>query len=411
MLVITYRFPFMSNLGKYVVLLTFWISLMLMPAFHLVRPLGGESIFGYTMTSVDYERLLSFSYKVLIISCLSWYFFSLFQGKKRKVVYEYHPKQMSQTQVYSWFALMFICSGLCLVLGIGKMGSMDSVILPFHLNGILVLAKMILFPKVFAIIVENIILCKKKVPRLYYLLFGAWAILEVFTRLSKSAIMNAFLTVAIVLFLYYRPNIKSIIRIGAPIILAFLLLYPTVELMRSSGESNLTESFNSSVKQSNKSIEDMILPPLNRTFMIPSYYAKDYPWVNHEQLFDFSKAPLLMTIGGAARYQTFVIDGFPDDSVNSSGTTGLQDPLLFGGYGLCFIVIVLLVALAFLVDSLIEKRMISMYVMLFLMLWSFCNYQNITSFTDSLGLQYFAMRIAAIWMAFQLNFKRKVVKC
>jgi len=407
-LVVTSRFSFFANFSKYVILLTYWISLMFMPVFKLVKNITGEDgAYGYAMTPLDYQRILSFSPSVIIVVCLSWMVFSAFRKKGRPVMYEYKPKLLSKNSVYICFAVMYFCSALAVVFGIGRMGSEDSVVLPFHLNGIIVLAKMVFFPILFAIIVENYVINKRNVPNKYYVLFTGWALIEVFTRLSKSALLNAFLTVAVLLFIYYRPKLKTIIKIATPLFAAFLLLYPIVEIMRSSGDANLIESFKSASSQDETSAGDMILNPLNRTFMIPSYYAKDYTWVNHNSLFDFSKVPVLLVTGGAARYQTIVIDGFPPDAVNSSGTTGLQDPLLFGGYGLCYIVIVLLMLFAFLIDSLVYKRMISIYVTLLLLLWGFCNSQNITSFTDAVGLQYIIMRLFAIWIAYRLNFRRR----
>lgn len=84
--------------------------------------------------------------------------------------------------------------------------------------------------------------------------------------------------------------------------------------------------------------------PLNRTFMTPAQYMKDYSYINNEALFDFSKAPVLYAMGGSAVYQTFIIDGYPPTAIHSSGTSGLTDPLLHGGYGLSYIIVVSLVS-------------------------------------------------------------------
>lgn len=414
-ILITSRYSIFRNMGKYVILLTYCISLLFMPGFHLVKNITGEDegAFGYMMTDLDYEHIMSFSPKVLLITCASWLIISSFRntGKtKQYEQYEYSPKLLPKNIIYAVFILMYFLSMLTAFWGIGKMGSEDAIILPFHLNGIIVLAKIVFFPIFFAIIVENCILCQKKIPTMYYVLFTGWALLEVFTRLSKSALLNAFLPLGIVLIIYYRPNLKTIIKVATPIFMAFLLLYPIVELMRHSDETSFLEGFKSASKQTEDNTgAGFLLQPLNRNFMIPSYYAKDYNWVNHERLFDFSKAPIILITGGAARYQTVVIDGYPADAINSSGTTGLQDPLLYGGYGLCYIIILLLVLFAFYIDTLFYKKMISIYAALLILLWTFCNNQNITQFTDSVGLQYIIMRLFAIWLAYRINFRRKTV--
>jgi len=68
MLFILEKFPFLKHFGKHLVLLTFWISLMFMPAFHLVKTLQGENgNFGYRITAIDYEHILSFGSKVLLL--------------------------------------------------------------------------------------------------------------------------------------------------------------------------------------------------------------------------------------------------------------------------------------------------------------------------------------------------------
>ena len=76
-LVVTSRFSFFANFSKYVILLTYWISLMFMPVFKLVKNITGEDgAYGYAMTPLDNQRILSFSPSVIIVVCLSWMVFS-----------------------------------------------------------------------------------------------------------------------------------------------------------------------------------------------------------------------------------------------------------------------------------------------------------------------------------------------
>jgi len=411
MLLITNSQPFLKNFGKYVVLLTLWISLMFMPAFHLVKNLTGtDGLRGYAITPIDYERILSLGSKVLLISCASWIILSIFSQKTHKETIVYKPHLIKRSNVRLTFVFMFALSVFSMLIGLSRMGA-KGIELPFHLAGIITLIRVVFFPIFFAVVVENHILCKKKVPTDYYLWFFIWALLEVFVRLSKSALINSFMVVAVVMYIYYRPNVKTIIRLAGPIIVLFLFLYPIVETMRSQGGQSLTEDFVSASKQVDEenTSENPLMQPLNRTFMIPHMYAKDYGWVNHNELFDFSKTPVLLAWGGSARYQTFVIDGYPLGIAHSSGTTAIEDPLLFGGYGLCYIVIVLLMVMGAAIDSMSYKHMWSIYIALIILLWNFSNSQNITTLTDAVGLQYIIARFVAIWAAYRMNFKRKIV--
>lgn len=411
MLFITGHFPFLKHFGKHLVLLTFWISLLFMPAFHLVKSLqGDDSVFGYGIDAVDYARILSFGSKVLLITCLSWLSLYALSSKRQNKTYVYTPKPISKASVRWIFIVMFGLSLFSLSIGLSRMGT-QGVELPFHLAGIITLIRISFFPAFFAIITENYILNKKKIPFLFFILLFLWGLLETVVRLSKSSLLGAIMPVGLVLFMYYRPNLRTIIRYAAPVIVVFLALYPIIGTMRSMGEGSFSGDFLAASRQEESvdNLDNPFIQPLNRTFMIPAHYAKDYQYINHNSLFDFSRMPVLLAIGGAERYQTFVIDGYPPGIAHSSGTTALEDPLLHGGYGLCYIVILLLMIMATAIDALFYKRMISVYIFLVLLLWSFCNTHNISVFYNGVGLQYLFVRIAIIWLAYFINFKKRKV--
>ena len=407
MLLITYSFSFIRHLGKYLVLLTYWVSLMFMPAFHLVKNLLGDEGYGaYLITKYDYVRILSFGSKVLFITCALWFLLGMIRTNAQYYP-QYQPKPIStrfaRFTLYGMFGLSFFS----LYIGLSRMG-VAGVVLPFHISGIITLLRVVFYPIVFAAIIENFILTKRHIPNSLFVLYAIWGLLETFVRLSKGALISSFLTVTILLLIYFRPNLKTLIKIGTPIILVYLFLYPIVEIMRS-GDSNIKESVEIASSQNEYSSGEIVLQPLNRAFMIPHMYAKDYNYLDQNALFDFSRAKVILAWGGSARYQTFVIDDYPPGVSHSSGTTGIQDPLLFGGYGLCYIVIILIMLLAFVIDSMSKKRMYTVYITLILFLWSMCNEQNITSFTDSVGLQYIITRFIAIWIAYLMNFRNKTV--
>lgn len=407
MWVITKRYSILEHIGKYVVLLTFWFSLIFMPSFHLVR-IGVE----YVMSHIDYNRILSFGSIVLLITCITWFVFCSQDNKKLivKPQFKYKPVSLSKNVILVLFLVMFALGLFSFRGAIGRMGSGSVSFIPTQIAGIIILIRIVLFPTVFAIIIENFILRNKQIPKFFFALFLIWSLSEVFIRFSKGALINSLLMPGIILFVYYRPNVRTVLQYVTPIILLSLFLYPIVETMRGMEGSDIANDFimaNEAV-QSNETKDNSILNPMNRTFMIPGRYVKDYDWVNHESLFDFSKAPLIMSLEGTPRYQTLIIDGYSSDIVHSSGTTALQDPLLFGGYGLCYIVVILLVLMAQFIDKTVDKRMYSIYFTWIIILWGFCNSQNISSLVSHTGRMYLFMRIFAIWLAYQLNFRRRI---
>ena len=409
-LLITRVYPLSKHIGKYTVLLTFWISLVFIPAFHLVvNLLGVEGARGYIITDVDYQRILYFGNRVLLLTSLSWLILGTILPKtfnNPRFVYNPVPVSYSFLRISLYF--MFALSLFSLSIGLSRMGT-TGVRLPFNLAGIITLLRVVFYPIFFAAIIENFLIREKKIPKDVFILYILWAILETFVRLSKSAILSSFLIVALVLLLYYKPKLKTLAIYLIPIATSVLLLYPIVDIMRSNEGGRMGENFVSAFRESeNDGIgANLILQPLNRTFMIPHMYAKDYSYLDQNHYFDFSKASAIVAIGGSARFQTFIIDEYPPGVPHSSGTTGLQDPLLFGGYGLCYIVIFFLIIIATAIDSIAHRRMITVYIALILLLWSLCNEQNISSLIDSVGIQYILVRLFAIIVAYFMNYRKK----
>ena len=92
---------------------------------------------------------------------------------------------------------------------------------------------------------------------------------------------------------------------------------------------------------------------------------------------------------------------------NSSGTTGIMDPLLHGGYGLCYIVITFIMLLAGLTDKFFRKRQYSIYSLMLLLIWGLCN-SNISSLYDPVGLQQYLVSFISMYLAYIVNFKHSV---
>lgn len=403
MLAITRQYRIKNHIAKYIVLLTYWVSMVMMPSFHLVINQTGD----FSITQQSYDRISTFGSRIILLTTLTWGLLAPLWKREIKQNFEYVPRPISKFTVKISLVIMFGLSLFSFSIGLSRMGA-EQVELPFHLSGIITLLRSIFYPILFAVFVENFILTRRKFPKKYYLLFFAWSVVEIFVRLSKSVLLSSFLTLMLVLYMYYRPSIKSIVRTLAPFVVFFLFLYPIVETMRGMSGMSLKESFMESRKiVSSDDDSDRILAPLNRTFMMPQMFAKDYSYISENEFFDFSKAPIVVAWKGAARYQTFVIDGYPPEVNHSSGTTGLQDPLLHGGYGLCYFMIVLIVIMACAIDRMAQNRQYSIYIRLMLFLWGFCNSQNITTLYDSVGLQAIFIQIVAILIAYFYNFQRK----
>ena len=401
------QYPLMGNLAKYIVFFTYWISLIFLPGFHMVKNIARY----YKITQIDYDRLSAFGPKVYIIAAICFFVFgSLSKNNKSRNRYVFTPKPISPRFINIAFVIIFLLSLFSLSIGLGRMGG-TAVRLPFNLSGIINLLRISFFPALFGIYVENKILRKKNVPTYQHALFFAWSILEVFVRLSKGALLSNYMVLGIIYLIYFRPSLKVIVRRATPLVVIFLFLYPIVENMRHY-DSNVSFSERFSMArgdvEDNEDGNDRLLTPINRTFMIPMMYVKDYNYVDHFKMFDFSKAPVLMAMGGSARYQTFGIDGYPPGIAHSSGTTGLQDPLLFGGYGLCYIMVVLFMFVAMLIDGISSKRYHSIYVRLVLLIWGWANTQNISIFFDGVSLNYLLVTIIVLIITYNYNFRKKV---
>lgn len=403
------KYPLMANLGKYMVLWGFWMSVVFIPAFHLGMQfgLGSKEVAEY-----DYNVAASFGARVSFLSCVAWLIFS---GKKKLTSQNitYTPKLIKTTTIYWMFLVMFLLSAFCYSTGLGKMGA-ETVVLPFHLGGIINLARKTLFPALFAIIIENHLLCGKKITKTYFALFFVWSIFEMITWLSKSILVMNFLPVFIVIVAYLRPSPKNIAKVAIPFFAMFMVFYPLIAAMRSADKGkSFSEYVVNAINIADEENEDAgsqspLLAPLNRTFITFNHYTKDYSYLEKSSIFDFSKMPSLLVLGGAAGYQTFVVDGYPIGVQHSSGTSGLMDPLLHGGYGLCYLMIFVIMLFAVFIDSQHHKRQYSIMIQLLLMLYSFVLVKNISGFYDGVGVSTIISQIIVIVLAKKINYANKV---
>lgn len=403
------RYKFLPNLSKYVVLFILWISVVVMPAFHLVYHL--LAYVNYNISQIDYNRITSFGSKIYFISTFSFVIMERVVKRKKFANRHYTSLRIPDGIIILLFIILYGLSIFSYAIGLGRMGA-EAVELPFHLGGIINLLRKILAPLLFAILVENHIVRGVKFPRKFFVLYAAWCLLEIFAWMSKSILVSHLEPLFIILFLYYRPNLKTIARYLIPIAVVFLFLYPIIGAMRyvndnGSLSKNFVEAKKTTDDENAGNNTNPLIKPLNRFFMTAHQYSQDYSYIDNNSLFDFSRLLPIILLRGAATYQTQVIDGYPETANHSSGTSGLMDPLLHGGYGLCYLMVFLFFVMAVFIDRSLPTKRYSIYVVLFLILFEFCGFKNISALYDPVGMQVLFLRLLAIYIAYKLNFKQK----
>lgn len=257
------------------------------------------------------------------------------------------------------FGLAVIFSLTSHVLGIGKMGA-ENYTLPFHLSGVLQFYRAELFPLLAVIEYSNIKYSRNnKKMGIFLATYSLWAIYECILRLSKSALLTSFLPIIFFEILIIRKIDFSFVKKIAPVVIVTLFLFLIMPFLRDSDggsinkedvvESSTTELYGRSGRTS------FIVKPFTRVFYSGYLYLVDTDYINEDILFDISKAPAIFLIGGSARYQTLVIDGYPEENHHSSGSSPFIDALLVGGYGLFYIIIFLYVLFACIIDRRIDQ--------------------------------------------------------
>lgn len=406
MIFILNKYSFQANVGKFMTLGGFWASVVFIPAFHLGIQfgLGSNELLPY-----DYNLAASFGSKVIFVTCIAWFICGREpEFEEQDIVY--CPSEISSINVYIMFTIMFMLTSFSYAIGLGRMGA-DTVVLPFHLGGIINLARKTLFPALFAIVIENHLLNDKKIPAAYFLLFFVWSIFEMFTWLSKSILVMNFLPVFLIIILYLKPSIKNIAKVAIPFFLLFMTFYPLIAAMRSADKGHsFTEYMVNAINLADEDNEDAanqspFIAPLNRTFITTGQFTKDYQYINNYEIFDFSRVPILFAMGGAAKYQTHIVDGYGLTVNHSSGTSGLMDPLLHGGYGLCYLMIIIIMLFSQFVDSQIPKKQYSILIQLLLILYSFVLVKNISGFYDGVGISTILSQVFTIVIASKMNYK------
>lgn len=249
--------------------------------------------------------------------------------------------------VFLTFFVYFLAA-ISIALGLSDLVGDVKIVLPFHLNGLIDELRANVYPFVFAIYVFD---CKSKdrpLKRGMLVLFFIYVILEIFVRSSKGAFLFSFLPALELLAFMGLYSKDVVVKKVLPLVLAFLFIYPIVEMARMEG-SLTTESVKQAAKSTSNNDGEEHSSPYIRAFLTGVYYTKLVDIISEDQFsFDFRRVPLLISMDfGGVSYMTEVIDGVPSGSKQSSGVTGLCDALLWGGHPLCYIIVVLIILLSF----------------------------------------------------------------
>jgi hypothetical protein len=348
-----------------------------MPSFRLVNNISNT----HEEAISWYARLLEFNAPIFLFVVIILFFiykYNHFSNIASNV--QYTQFSLSEKFIKRLFIFSFSLSIIARVIGLGVMDHREPIRLPFHLSGIIELYRRELFPMLFMIIVENYILRNKEVGKLIKVFF-LWAFLEMILMLSKSVFIQDLQFVILILLLRYRPSLTKVSIKLLPLVLIFFVMYPIIQITRDNSNTSMafsekiTSAAHNTQKFNNFSYQ---YTPLARVFSFDSHYIKDFQYIKSNDFFDFSRSELLYTMGGSYRYHTVVVDGFDEDARHSSGTSSLTDPLLWGGRGLMYIVVFIIVIISYVSDIYIRKRKYAVAVILFYLVVFFSSRGNVT---------------------------------
>lgn len=346
----------------------------------------------------DFSYLAIFSVKLIFVYLITTFVFYPFINKKSiystvKSSVAFYP---STIILVLFFLFMFFLSFLSFIIGIGRMGVVNTE-LPFRLSGIIQFIRVDVAP-VFALLVYFQLKFRnhKNKLKFFLLFYFLWLLFESFVRLSKSSLLTGFLPIILFEFIYYN-NIKDLfrkIKVLLPFFAIFIFFYFVVENIRNQKDKSITSSSFSISSDLNATFvnpngNDLFIRPFTRIFMTGYHFLTSHSYISSESFFDFSNSPTIIFMGGSARFQTYVIDGYPIGVPHSSGSTSLIDALLVGGYGLSFIIFAVFVVLSIIIDFTLRSSMpIEITIVFYLLFIRIFNTLSVSIFVDPMSIRY-----------------------
>jgi hypothetical protein len=317
---------------------------------------------GPSVVDSDFFALASYSTKIIFITSTYVTLFSNRNNSRDEIRYQIYTKPTISKKIL-FFLFFFFLSWVSLTVGIGKMGA-ENTRLPFHLSGIIQFLRVEFAPFIALIFYVSI---KKDVElnktrnssiAIFLGLFFIWTLFETIVRVSKAAIFYEFLPIIVYEIIQSTKNktLKKLTLKLLPFAFVLLVVYAVVENSRNQ-ESFTTEiDVENNATYNNPQGNNYLVRPYTRFFINGHHFLTSYSYIDNNAFFDFSKMPAVLVMGGAAKYKTYVIDGYPDGVHHSSGSTYLMDALLCGGYGLSYIFLVILLAICKKTDEVLTGR-------------------------------------------------------
>lgn len=286
-------------------------------------------------------------------------------------------RSIPRTIPYVFISVAFVFSFLRIIYGITDMS--DGT-LPYHLNGVIDEYNRSFLPIVMSVFIYDALSRRHENKLTFIIVYIGWAVFETFARVSKGAMVTSLIPSILVLFIIGWFTRKRIVTYGVPLLLAFLVIYPTIETLRHADDYTNLENIQSAVQKRNSDREERSSPFIRLFISGTDYMKVRYTTEADPYLFYFGRAPLLSAMNGSAAYMTYYIDGYSELSHQSSGSTGIVDPLLWGGYGFCYFVVVLLALASCIIDRRYRNKHKVLYYMVAIMLMKILIMQRSASF-------------------------------
>lgn len=360
----------------------------------------------------DFQKLAVFSnHLLLVFLSVTSFLWSLRQSNDEdnyNISGEYYDKMYSPRYVWSLLGIAFTLTIISRILGLGVMGH-EAVVLPFKIGGIIMYMRKTIISYLFLMVFiknRNDVYLKR-----YVLVYFCWALFECFVMLSKSILLTNFLPLITYILLSNNGLKKRDLKYVLVIVGIFFTLYPIIGSLRyvkSSG--SFFESINKAeqIHHENNGDDNFVEKPFLRTFSTGTYYMNALPYIKSSEssIFDFSRLPIIVSMGGSAAYTTFVIEGYSKGVHHSSGTTGIIDPLLIGGYGFTYSMVLLLVLFANYIDGDRMKGKMALKVFLLLLFFDLVRGYTISRFLDPLAPSFV---LTTVFLIFYLYRESKYV--
>ncbi|MDY5024536.1 MAG: hypothetical protein SPF00_05445 [Candidatus Egerieousia sp.] len=330
----------------------------------------------------------------------------LLQNKKKYVEEKYVVKSVPKKQWKILIITMFGLSFLSYSLGLSKMGTTQEIYLPFHLAGIINYSRLTFIPVIYAFFLTRTRIAQNDKFKKYFIIYLIWLVLETFVRLSRGVLVMNMVELCTIFIMAGTFKVKELSRLLLPIIVAALLLFPIVSSLRSiTRDSKVTSKDIAAATQTESKIGETVKESFLRMFSTASFYDRISDNLPNKGFFDFTNAPYIVLLNGSHFFITSEVDQRRLDEGHNSGSTGIIDSLIFGGYGFCYIVFFLSCLSLIWLDSnsLVNKPFIR-YILYSVFIW-FIRFRSVSFFLDP-GVVEQILVSGVLLLFFRLYYKR-----